>query len=261
MVPKQTAPKILAMKAKGEKIVCLTAYDYTSALISDESGADLILVGDSLGTVIHGSSVTTAVTLEETVYHVRIARRGVSRALFVADLPFGTYGATVGQAVESAAALVKAGAEAVKLEGAYTDEFKAIVKSGVPAMGHVGMTPQSVNMFGGHRVQGRGEAGALIVDQAKQLEDAGVFAIVLELVTSEIAERITKAVSVPTIGIGAGVGCDGQIQVWHDVVGLWSHQFKHSKKFANGRTAFLRGLRKYGAEVRAGTFPGPENSF
>lgn len=256
-----TAPKIVAMKRNGEKIVCITAYDYTSGLISDLAGADLILVGDSLGTVIHGAADTTKVTLDDMVYHVRATRGGVKKALFVADLPFGSYGATVGQAVESSARLVQAGAESVKLEGAYLDEIRAIVKSGVPVMGHLGMTPQSVNVFGGHRVQGRDGAGKAIIDQAKQLEDAGVFGIVLELVTSEIATKVTKAVAIPTIGIGAGAGCDGQIQVWHDVVGLWDRTFKHSKRYASGRTSFVRGLKRYVRDVRSGEFPGPENSF
>lgn len=249
------------MKSKGEKIVCLTAYDFTSGLICDAAGADLVLVGDSLGTVIHGAAGTTAVTLEDVVYHVRITKRGVERALLVADMPLGSYGASVSQSVESACALVKAGAEAVKLEGVYTDEVAAIVKTGVPVMGHLGMTPQSVNVFGGHRVQGRGESGKGLIEGAKALEQAGVFAIVLELVTAELAEKLTRSVAVPTIGIGAGPGCDGQIQVWHDVVGLWERPYKHAKRYANGRASFLRGLRKYAQEVRDGSFPGPENSF
>lgn len=261
MSARVTAPIVRAMKAKGEKIVCLTAYDYTSGLLADQSGCDVALVGDSLGTVIQGASSTTVVTLEQMVYHVRLARAGVERALFVADLPFGSYGASVAQAVESSAALVRAGAEAVKLEGEYTEETAAIVKTGVPVMGHLGMTPQSVNVFGGHRVQGKGATAGHIVDQAKALEQAGVFAIILELMSAGAAEKVTKAVSVPTIGIGAGPHCDGQIQVFHDVLGLWPRHYKHAKVYAHGRTSFLRGLRRYAAEVRSGQFPTEEHSF
>lgn len=256
-----TAPMVRAMKAKGEKIACLTAYDYTSGLLADQSGAEVVLVGDSLGTVIQGASTTTVVTLEQLAYHVRLTRSGVERALFVADLPFGSYGGSVAQAVASAATLVHAGAEAVKLEGDYPEEVAAIVKTGVPVMGHLGMTPQSVNVFGGHKVQGRGDKALPIVDQAKSLEQAGVFAIVLELMSAQAAEQVTKAVSVPTIGIGAGVTCDGQIQVFHDVLGLWPRTFKHAKAYAHGRTSFLRGLRRYVSEVRAGEFPSEEHSF
>lgn len=256
-----TAPYIRSMKAAGEKIVCLTAYDYTSALLVEASGADLALVGDSLGTVIHGRTTTTTVTLDEIAYHTQSVRGGLSRPLLVSDLPFGSYGGSVAQAVKSSVELVHAGAEAVKLEGVYTDEAKAIVKTGVPVMGHLGMTPQSVNNFGGHRIQGKGDEAKRIVEEAKALEDAGVFAIVLELVPGSTAQMVTKAVAVPTIGIGAGPHCDGQVQVLHDVLGLWPRQFKHSKRYSNGLSSFTRGLRRYTTEVRAGEFPTKDNSF
>lgn len=258
---KVTAPIVRSMKAKGQKVVCLTAYDHTSGLLSDASGADVVLVGDSLGTVIQGKPTTTSVTLEDVCYHVRATRGAVERAILVADLPFGSYGSSVGQAVESSARLVQSGAEAVKLEGIYVDECRAILKTGVPVMGHIGMTPQSVNAFGGHRVQGKGDAAGTLVEQAKMLEDAGVFGIVLELVPAETAKAITESVRVPTIGIGAGPHCDGQIQVFHDLLGLWERQFKHVRRYCHGRSVFLRSLKKYGAEVRAGEFPTGDHSF
>ncbi len=261
MAKKVTAPAIRAMKGSGQQVVSLTAYDYTSGLLADQSGVEIVLVGDSLGTVIQGQTSTVPVTLSEVVYHVRAARRGVERALFVADMPFGSYGSSVSQAVDSAVQLVRNGAEAVKLEGTYTEEVKAIVRTGVPVMGHIGMTPQSIHAIGGHRVQGRGDAASRLIDQAKALEDAGVFSIVLELTTSETSERVTKAVGVPTIGIGAGPHCDGQIQVFHDLLGLYPVQFKHSKRYANGRTVFLRALRRYANDVREGKFPEKEQSF
>lgn len=257
---KVTARSIRAMKAKGEKIVCLTAYDYTSGLICDQSGADLVLVGDSLGTVIMGQPVTTGVTLQEVSHHLLATSAAVERALLVGDLPFGSYGSSVGQAVDSSVELVQCGAEAVKLEGEFVEECKAILKIGVPVMGHLGMTPQSVNAFGGHRVQGKGEDAKALVDQAKRLEDAGVFAIVLELVPAATAQMVSAAVSVPTIGIGAGPHCDGQIQVFHDVLGLWPQSFRHAKRYASGKSTFTRALKRYGDDVRSGAFPTSEHS-
>lgn len=257
---KVTARSIRAMKAKGQKIVSLTAYDYTSGLICDQSGADLILVGDSLGTVIFGQPVTTGVTLEDVGHHLVATSAAVERALLVGDLPFGTYGSSVEQAVDSAVELVQCGAEAVKLEGEFLDECRAILKIGVPVMGHLGMTPQSVNAFGGHRVQGKGDDALVLVEQAKRLEDAGVFAIVLELVPADTARLVTNVVSVPTIGIGAGPECDGQIQVFHDILGLWPQTFRHAKRYANGKSTFTRALRRYGQDVREGVFPTSEHS-
>lgn len=259
-IKKVTAKSVKALKGKGQKVVCLTAYDYTSGLICDQSGADLILVGDSLGTVVQGHPVTTGVTLEDVCHHVLATSNAVEHALLVADLPFGSYGSSVGQAVDSAVELVRCGAEAVKLEGEFLDECRAIQKVGIPVMGHLGMTPQSVNFFGGHRVQGKGERAQLLVDQAKRLEDAGVFSIVLELVPATTAALVTEAVGVPTIGIGAGPHCDGQIQVFHDVLGLWPQQFRHSKRYATGRTTFVRALKRYGEDVRSGAFPTSEHS-
>ena len=249
------------MADAGEKIVCITAYDYTSALICEQAGVDVVLVGDSLGNVIQGHPTTVPVTLEEMVYHTRCVRRGLSSPLLVADLPFGSYNVSVEQAVTSAIDLMKAGADAVKLEGDYTEEIKAIRKAGIPVMGHVGFTPQSINEFGGHKVQGRGDGGKDVLAEAFAIEDAGAFAIVLEMIPTTVSEQITKELQIPTIGIGAGSCCDGQIQVWHDVFGLSSRKLKHARWFAEGRDIFGAALSEYISTTKSGAFPTSENSF
>lgn len=259
MSQKRTAPKLLGMKS-GERVVCLTAYDFMSAQMADAAGVDLVLVGDSLGNVILGYETTIPVELEDVGYHVRAVRRGLKDALLVADLPFGSYQSGLEQAVDSAVYLMKCGAEAVKLEGDYPEAIAAFVKAGIPVMGHVGFTPQSVHGFGGFKVQGR-SGGDEILDVSKRLSEAGAFGIVLELMPAELSGRITSAVECLTIGIGAGKDCDGEIQVWHDVLGLSEHQFKHAKRFVDGRGIFVDGLREYAAGVRAREFPGRENSF
>lgn len=261
MADKVTAPKIRAMKGSGDKVVCITAYDAYFGRIADESGVDVILVGDSLANVVLGYPNTVPVTLEEMVHHVRAVRRGVSRSLLVADLPFGSYNSSVSQAVDSAVVLMKAGAEAVKLEGDYPDAISAMVKAGIPVMGHVGMTPQSVNVFGGFRVQGKGDAGDRVLQAATTVEEAGAFSIVLELVPAALSKRITEALSIPTVGIGGGPDCDGQIQVIYDILGLSSEVFKHAKRYTEGEKLFLQGLRDYACEVRNKSFPTAENSF
>lgn len=261
MADKVTAPRLRAMRTKGERIVCVTAYDAVFGALADEAGVDVVLVGDSVGNVLLGYEDTIPVTLEEMVHHTRATARGVRYALLVADLPLGAYGSSVGQAVDSAVALAKAGAKAVKLEGVFPEEIAAITRIGIPVMGHVGMTPQSTNAFGGFRVQGRGEAGESVIADAKAVEAAGAIAIVLELVPAELASRITDALSCPTIGIGAGVGCSGQIQVVHDVLGLSPQPLRHAKRFVSGHDCLLDGLRAYTQEVREGTFPGQEHSF
>lgn len=261
MADKVTAPKIRAMKGSGNKVVSVTAYDAYFGRLADEAGVDFILVGDSVANVVLGYPNTVPVTLEEITHHVRAVRRGVSRALLVADLPFGSYNSSVAQAVDSAVVLMKAGAEAVKLEGEYPEAIAAMVKAGIPVMGHVGMTPQSVNVFGGFRVQGKGDAGDRVLESAQAIDDAGAFSIVLELIPAHLAKRITEAISIPTIGIGGGPDCDGQIQVIHDILGLSSDTFKHAKRYAEGESAFLKGLRDYSCEVRNETFPMAENSF
>lgn len=261
MASKRTAPSIRAMKAKGQRIVCITAYDFTSGAIADACDVDLILVGDSLGNVILGLDTTIPVSLEEIEHHTRATRRGVQDALFVADLPFGSYQVSPSQAVESSIRLMKAGAEAVKLEGAYTEAIAAITKAGIPVMGHVGLTPQSVHSFGGFKVQGRGDKADVVKTMACHTQEAGAFAIVLELVPAELAGRITDALEIPTIGIGAGPLCDGEIQVFHDVMGLNEKVFKHSKDYVGARELMTAGVSQYAADVRERKFPAEENSF
>ena len=257
--PKMTAPKIRAMKQKAKKIVCLTAYDAVMGAIADLAGVDLILVGDSLGNVVLGLPSTLPVTLEDMISHTASTRRGVHRALLVADIPFGGYQSSVERAVDSAVALVKAGAEAVKLEGAYTEQIRAIVKAGIPVMGHLGFTPQSINNFGGFRVQGRGEGGEAVLEMARAVDEAGAFGIVLELIPNELSREITCTVGCPTIGIGAGIECDGQIQVFHDVLGLSEQKLRHAKVYVEGRRLFEDAVRAYGQEVRESVFPAEEH--
>lgn len=259
MPKRKTAPAIRAMKG-GEPIVCLTAYDAPTGALADAAGVDLVLVGDSVANVVLGHETTVSVTLDEMIHHVRAVRRSVQSALLVADMPLGSYGSSVAQAVDSAVALVKAGAEAVKLEGPFVAEIEAIQRIGIPVMGHVGMTPQSVNLFGGFKVQGRDEAGEAVVQAAHAVADAGAFSIVLELVPAALAERITRELPIPTIGIGAGVGCDGQVQVFHDLVGLTPHRFRHAKRYVDAWSIFGDAIAEYAAEVRANRFPQDENS-
>lgn len=255
-----TAPRLRAMKAKGEKIVFVTAYDFTSGALADAAGVDAVLVGDSLGNVILGFDSTVPVTLDHMVHHVAATARSVKRALLVGDLPFGSYQAGVGTAVESAVRLMQAGAEAVKLEGDFNDEVRAMVRAGIPVMGHLGFTPQSVNVFGGHRVQGRGGA-APYIEAAKKLQDAGAFSIVLELMPAAVAGEISRALQIPTIGIGAGGDCDGQVQVFHDIMGLAPETYKHAKVYVAGADLFREGLAAYVTEARQGTFPTEAQSF
>ncbi|KAA0228231.1 MAG: 3-methyl-2-oxobutanoate hydroxymethyltransferase [Armatimonadetes bacterium] len=260
MSEKVTAPSIRGMK--GQRIVCVTAYDAPSARVADEAGVDLVLVGDSVGNVLLGYDSTLPVSLEEMIHHTKAARAGCKRALLVSDMPFGTYQTSPEDAVRSACALVRAGAEAVKLEGAFVDAIAAIVATGIPVMGHVGMTPQSVNAFGGYRVQGRGKQAELVVEAARKVADAGAFCIVLEVIPAVVAERITSEIAVPTIGIGAGPHCDGEVQVFHDIMGLSPGEpYKHTRRFLNGATMMVEAMRQYADAVRSGTFPDEENTF
>jgi len=261
MAERITAPAFAAKKAKGERIVMITAYDATFAEIADEAGFDSILVGDSLGNVVLGYPSTIPVTLGDMVHHLRAVRAGVRRSLLIADLPFGSYQSGVTTAVESAVTLMKAGADAVKLEGNYFDEIAAINKAGIPVMGHFGFTPQSVHQFGGHKVQGRGSQADLILSATKQAEDAGIFGLVLELIPAELAKKITTELQVPTIGIGAGVHCDGQVQVITDVLGLGPINYKHAGKFMDGRALVTNALTAYRESVLAAEFPAESNSF
>lgn len=251
------------MKTRGERIPMVTAYDYTSAQIADRAGVPLLLVGDSLGMVVLGHASTVPVTLDEMLHHIRAVVRGSERALVIGDLPFLTY-TTTEQAIASARrVLQEAGAQAVKLEGgvAITPIVARLVELGVPVMGHIGFTPQSVNQIG-MRVQGKhaDQAAQLIMD-AMALEAAGAFAIVLELVPAALAQAITTRLHIPTIGIGAGATCDGQVQVWHDLLGLYT-DFKprHAKRYAELADTIGAALASYAAEVRAGSFPTTEHS-
>lgn len=256
---KITAPKIRAMKDR-ERIVCLTAYDTSSARIAEEAGVDLVLVGDSMGNVVFGLDTTLPVTLADIIHHLAPVRRAITRPLIVADMPFGTYGSSLAQAVDTAVELVRAGAEAVKLEGAFVEEIHAISKIGIPVMGHVGMTPQSVHNFGGFKIQGKGSDGDHVLQAAKAIDEAGVFSMVLELIPSELAARITSSVSCPTIGIGAGLHCDGEVQVFHDILGLGTFVPKHAKTYVEGHSLFTDAVKRFADDVRNCKFPGDEQS-
>jgi 3-methyl-2-oxobutanoate hydroxymethyltransferase len=244
----------------------VTAYDFTMARLIDEAGADLILVGDSLGMVVQGLPNTLPVTLDEVCYHGRAVARAAVRAHVVGDMPFMSYQVSAAQAVESAGKLVKDGAfESVKLEGGeeISESVWRIVRAGIPVMGHVGLTPQSVHALGGFKVQGRGDgAAAKVVADAQALEEAGVYAIVLEAVPPDLAREVTSAVGVPTIGIGAGAGCDGQVLVCTDLLGMTpGHTPKFAKRYAELGEAVVGAVQRYVAEVQAGTFPAPEHAY
>ncbi len=263
---KMTVPEVRGMKEKGEKIVCLTAYDYCLARILDETGIDLLLVGDSLGTVVQGHDSTLPVTVDDIIYHTRAVVRGRRRALVVSDMPFMTFQLGVDEAKRNAGRLVQeGGAESVKLEGGVTQAatIEALVKMGVPVMGHVGLTPQSVHQFGGYRIQGRGEADArAILDDAMAVEQAGAFAVVLEGMPVQLAREITQRLSIPTIGIGAGMHCDGQILVAHDMLGLFDDFTpKFVKRYANLKETIGGAVRSYMEEVRTAAFPAEEHTF
>ncbi|MCX7800829.1 MAG: 3-methyl-2-oxobutanoate hydroxymethyltransferase [Fimbriimonadales bacterium] len=258
---KVTAPRLAAFKAEGRPIVCVTAYDVPTARAAEEAGVDLVLVGDSLGNVLLGHANTLPVSLEDMVVHTRAVASVCRRPLLVTDLPFGSYQASVEESVRSAVAVAKAGAEAVKLEGDYPRQIDAIVRAGIPVVSHLGMTPQSVHRFGGFRVQGRGEQAEQVVAAACRLQDAGACALVLELVPAELAGEITDRLTIPTIGIGAGPACDGQIQVWHDVLGFTPETFRHVRRYAELGAAAVGALRAYAEDVRAKRFPTKENSF
>ncbi len=256
-----TAPGILAMKAEGRRIVCSTAYDALDGELLEKSGVDLVLVGDSVGNARLGLESTTSVTLDMMLHHTAAVRRGLSTALLVADLPFGSYQSSVSGAVDSAVALVRAGADAVKLEGVYEEQTQAIVKAGIPVMGHLGMTPQSHLAFGGFKVQGKSEDQAeRILKDASLLQKLGCFAIVLELIPATLAAAVTRSIDIPTIGIGAGIDCDGEIQVLPDLLGLGNRTYRHSKAYINGRELFINALSQYGKDVRERNFPTLEQS-
>lgn len=265
MAAKTTIHKIMAKKSQNEKICMITCYDATFAKILDKAGADVVLVGDSLGTVIKGEDGTINVTLDEIAYHTRAVARGIERALIVADLPFLSYHTSDGQAIESAGKLIQAGANCVKLEGGefLANRIKQIIAFGIPVMGHLGLTPQSVNALGGYVIQGKTkDQKERLVKDALALQEAGVFAIVLEGVQSDVAREITSQLSIPTIGIGAGANCDGQVLVLYDLLGL-DPQFKPKfvKQFANGAADVTLACQNYMVEVKKGLFPSRDHSF
>lgn len=257
----------LDMKRDGRPIVAMTAYDVLFAGILEEAGVDLILVGDSLGQVVLGYDSTLPVTLDDMIRHAAAVRRGAPASFVVLDMPFLTYQITHDEAVRNAGrAMKEAGVQAVKIEGGdprACETVKRFVGAGIPVMGHIGLTPQSVHALGGYRVQGRGEeAAARLRKEARMLEEAGAFAMVLELVPAALAAEISASLTIPTIGIGAGSGCDGQVLVIVDALGLNSgFEPRFLKKFADLHGAALKGVRAYAEEVRAGTYPGPEHSF
>ena len=261
-----TLSQIKEMKRKGERISMLTAYDYTTAQLLDQAGVDMLLVGDSLGMVVLGYESTLPVTIEDMIHHTKAVARGAKRALVVGDLPFMTYHASIPEAIRNAGRfLQEAGAQAVKLEGGVfmAETVKRIVECGVPVMGHIGLTPQSINQLGGFKVQGKtSEAAARMIADAKALEEAGAFAIVLVCVPTPLSKLITERVSIPTIGIGAGVHCDGQVQVISDLIGLFADFVpKHAKQYAKLGEEIRAAVARYIAEVRSDAFPTPKESF
>ena len=257
-----TVPDFRSAKAQGRRLTLLTAYDYTMARLLDAAGIDAILVGDSVGMVVQGHETALGVTLDEMIYHTKLVARGVSRSLLITDMPFMSFQVSPEQAVANAGRIVKeAGAHAVKVEGGVRSApaIEAIVRADIPVMGHVGMTPQSVRRFGGFRVQ-RDEPKLLADAQA--VEAAGAFALVVECVPAATAEKITAAVKIPTIGIGAGAGCDGQILVTHDMLGLFDDfRPRFAKQYADVGRTILQAVEQYCKEVREGTFPDAEHAF
>jgi 3-methyl-2-oxobutanoate hydroxymethyltransferase len=261
-----TIRDLAEMKGRGEKIAMITAYDYMSAAFLEEAGVPIILVGDSLGQVVLGYDSTVPVTMDEMLHHIRPVVRGTQRAHVVGDMPFMSYQASADEAVRNAGRLLKeGGCQSVKLEGGRQvgSTVDRIVKAGIPVMAHIGLTPQAVNQLGGYRVQGRSsEAAAELVEDARTLEEAGAYAVVLELVPGPLAALITERVSIPTIGIGAGVHCDGQVQVFHDLFGL-AIDFtpKHARPYARLADSIKSAAAEYVADVRSGAFPTDKESF
>ena len=265
-MPQVTVRDLAAMKRRGEKIPMLTAYDYTTAILAEAAGIPLLLVGDSLGMVVLGYDSTVPVTPNDIIHHTRAVARGSKNALIVADLPFMTYQIDPAQALSNAARLLQeGGAHTVKLEGGenVAPIVRRIVECDIPVMGHIGVTPQSVNAQGGYRVRGRSrpEAAQLLKD-ALALEAAGAYAVVLELTPAPLARLISQRLTIPTIGIGAGAGCDGQVQVLHDMLGMFTDFIpRHAKQYANLAPVITEAFARYAAEVHAGTFPTDRESF
>jgi 3-methyl-2-oxobutanoate hydroxymethyltransferase len=266
MAQKFTVKSFQEAKDNNRKISMLTAYDYSMAKIVDVAGIDSVLVGDSLGMVFQGNESTLPVTLDEIIYHTKAVVRGVKNALVVADMPFLSYHVSKEEAVRNAGRMIKeGGAEAVKMEGGtlFSETIKAVVDAQIPVMGHIGLTPQSVNAFGGFKVQGKDEQSAKrIWEDAKLLEEAGVFAITLECIPDKLAQLITKSLRIPTIGIGAGKSCDGQVLVINDMLGMFSDFVpRFVKQYAKLNTEITAAVQHYIAEVREGDFPAGEHTF
>ena len=254
------------MKQKGEKITMLTAYNYTTAKIVDEAGIPLILVGDSLGMVVLGYESTIPVTMEDMIHHTKAVTRGTKKAMVIGDMPFMTYHISTENALRNAARFIQeGGAQAIKLEGGanVAEKVRSIVSCGIPVMGHIGLTPQSIHQLGGFRVQGKTpEAAKKLLNDAQTLEEAGAFAIVLETVPAQLSTLITQSIDIPTIGIGAGIGCDGQVQVIDDILGSFTDFTpKHAKQYAKLSDIMSNAISQYYNEVKAGVFPAEEHSF
>ncbi len=265
-VSKVTVPAILDRKLRGEKITCLTAYDFPSARLVDEAGIDIVLVGDTLAEVVLGYDSTVPVTVDEMLHHVKAARRGVRRALLVADLPFGAYQLSREEGVRSAIRFFKEGrAEAVKLEGGRkrAELIEALVRAEMPVMGHIGLTPQSVHMQGGYRVQGKTLESAMdLLADAQAVEDAGAFALVLEGIPRELARLVTRRLRIPTIGIGAGPDCDGQVLVFHDLLGLtFTRPAKFVRPYAELSGVISEAVQQFARDVHSGGFPRDQECY
>ena len=252
------------MKDAGERIACVTAYDFPTARLVQQAGFEVVLVGDSLGNVVLGYDTTIPVTLDDMLHHTRAVARGAPDLLVVADMPFMTFNVSADDALRNAGRLLQeGGAHAVKLEGGepVAGAVRRLTESGIPVMGHLGLTPQSVNQLGGYRVQGRTlEQAQRLLDDADALEEAGAFSVVLEAVPAELARIVTDRLRVPTIGIGAGPDCDGQIQVWHDILGFGARRPKHAKRYADLNETIGTALAAYVQEVREGRFPAAEHA-
>lgn len=263
---KVTVSHFQTAKNQGEKIAMLTAYDYATAKLMDEAGVDSLLVGDSLGMVMLGYENTLQVTMDDMIHHSKAVVRGAKRALVIADMPFMSYHVSIEESVRNAGRFIQeAGVTAVKLEGGYNvlPQIKAIIAAQIPVVGHLGLTPQSVNLMGGFKVQGKTEADAKkLIEEALVLEEAGVFAIVLECVPAKLAALVSEKLTIPTIGIGAGAGCDGQVLVYQDMVGMYDElKPKFVKTYAEAGKMIKDAVSNYSLEVKAGTFPGEEHGF
>ncbi|ASJ00658.1 3-methyl-2-oxobutanoate hydroxymethyltransferase [Thermococcus gorgonarius] len=256
-----TPKKIREMKGR-EKITMITAYDYPSALLADKAGIDIVFVGDSLGMVVYGEPNTLNVSMEQMVFHTRAVAKAVKRALVLADMPFGSYEVSVEEGVKNAIRLIQAGADAVKIEGGADHEklVRKLVRMGIPVMGHTGLTPQRYLRLGGYRIMGETEEEIEeILKDAKALERAGAFAVVIEFTLADVAKLVTEEVSIPTIGIGSGPWVDGQVLVWHDLLGIYENSPPFAKRYANLGEIILKALQSYNREVKAGEFPGREH--